>query len=479
MVGSLALLLLTSMGWALKLSTEWGTDFGVYYVGAASFCKKYRLYLEHFDHKGPAYYFFLNVIGFFISYGAKQAVISVWLTVLFYFIGVGGLSALFLRSAASFFWGILLAACSLYLQPTNASIALFQTGFLLWFFYFLKRYFDDGKMLDLCVGALLLSLAAFVRVDSLGFGALYLLIPFYFRESWFRKLMIAGTAQFLMLLICYLFFAVVYGYPLRSFFEQNVIFNFIYKEANYQGGVTLMSYAPSLKIILKSGLGLLLLLGGYFVFVCRNKLHQPLFMLSVLCLSALLFLITGSTKNYHLFILYAGILFVMVGCAEHVLKQRVMQIVMVIFAIWISYNLSPGIVAGLEMVKGSGSFLLPNELDVLLVEQASDSDRNFYLIDNRSWIYLFSGKVPLIPVNPSVLYNYNGEMAGGVAQSFILAHENMCSDSGAFIAIRKAFVAGAESERLQEIYKRSDSVDTIVGKGMYGSFQEYDLRIVR
>jgi len=94
----------------------------------------------------------------------------------------------------------------------------------------LKKYFDGDKIIDLSVGALLFSLAVFVRIDSLGFGALYLLIPFYFRKRWLRRILIAGIIQFSILIICYLIFALIYGYTLNAFFEQNIIFNFIYKK---------------------------------------------------------------------------------------------------------------------------------------------------------------------------------------------------------------------------------------------------------
>ena len=52
------LIFLISLSWALSLDLNWSTDFGVYYTGASFFSDNYRLYLEHFDHKGPAYYAF-------------------------------------------------------------------------------------------------------------------------------------------------------------------------------------------------------------------------------------------------------------------------------------------------------------------------------------------------------------------------------------------------------------------------------------
>ena len=65
----ITLILFISLSWALSLDLNWSTDFGVYYTGSSFFSDDYRLYLEHFDHKGPAYYAFLNVVGNIIGFG--------------------------------------------------------------------------------------------------------------------------------------------------------------------------------------------------------------------------------------------------------------------------------------------------------------------------------------------------------------------------------------------------------------------------
>jgi len=222
----------------------------------------------------------------------------------------------------------------------------------------------------------------------------------------------------------------------------------------------------------------LLIFGGFILFKFRNKINKQPLVYSILGLSAFLFLFTGSTKNYHLFILYTGILYLMISCTEYVVKQRVMQFVMVFFIFYSAYNYLPVIVDDFKKNIESDSFSMPNEIDKVLVEQASVPNRNFYLIDNRSWIYLFSGKVPLIPINPSIIYKYTEDLAPVVTERFILAHKKMCSDTGALIAIHKTFVLGIESERLKEIYNQSTPMETQFEKGTNIASQEYDFRII-
>ena len=61
--------LICSAFFALRLYDEWGTDYGIYYVGAISSQQPdFGLYSDFFDFKGPLYYGFLRILSTLISY---------------------------------------------------------------------------------------------------------------------------------------------------------------------------------------------------------------------------------------------------------------------------------------------------------------------------------------------------------------------------------------------------------------------------
>ena len=81
-------LFLFTLLWSSKLFYLWSTDFGHYYVGANSINEGYQLYNEFWEHKGPAYYFFIYITSKIIGYGILQAYFVLCITLLIYFVSL-------------------------------------------------------------------------------------------------------------------------------------------------------------------------------------------------------------------------------------------------------------------------------------------------------------------------------------------------------------------------------------------------------
>ena len=147
----------------------------MYYTGSSFFSDDYRLYLEHFDHKGPAYYAFLNVVGNIIGFGPFKALVSIFLTSLLFCITVMQICKKFGHGIV--FQTIILLCCGnlLHYQNTNSSIAIFQGTLLLIAFYFLKKQIENGDYRFLFLSLLFWSLSFQTRIDSILFAPIYLL----------------------------------------------------------------------------------------------------------------------------------------------------------------------------------------------------------------------------------------------------------------------------------------------------------------
>ena len=53
--------LLIAIFWSIGIFSTWSTDYSGYYAGSMFNSDDYKLYENHFAHKGPAYYFFINI----------------------------------------------------------------------------------------------------------------------------------------------------------------------------------------------------------------------------------------------------------------------------------------------------------------------------------------------------------------------------------------------------------------------------------
>ena len=131
---------LFSYFWSLKIFYEFGTDYGQYLAGSIFIDKDYKLYLDHFDNKGPAYYLFLKIIYFIFNLEYSNINFGLMASLIFYFFPVIFFINKYFKSDQNFiklfFYCILIT--TVFGQTTNASIFFFFNGLI--FLSFINLY---------------------------------------------------------------------------------------------------------------------------------------------------------------------------------------------------------------------------------------------------------------------------------------------------------------------------------------------------
>mgnify|MGYP000929575524 FL=1 len=138
-----ALMMFFSLLWSLCLFQYWSTDFGVYYLIGSSLDENHRLFKDFFDHKGPFYYFFINIISKIIGFGIYQAYITLALT---FFIFLLSVQFAIKQSNKNYFFLLLFLSLSMmHTQNANISIQLFQSAIILLSFTFLFQFIEKKR----------------------------------------------------------------------------------------------------------------------------------------------------------------------------------------------------------------------------------------------------------------------------------------------------------------------------------------------
>ena len=317
--------------WASSILTEWGTDYGSYYTGSYFLSDNYRLYQEYFDHKGPLYYLFLQIIGYFIGWGHWQAYISLFLTILFFYLPVFCILSSERLKPMSFFAGTLLSLCLLYGQPTNASISFFQSGLLLSSFWLLTKHYKSSIAFNisffLFIGSIL------TRIDSIIYFPVYFFILIH--TSYNSSIISICKKLFFWILIftiSFWYLSYKFNFNLNDYLVHNYEFNFWYSK-EYSSSSNLISklttliyrvdayklFTGSLFILplflifpkLKSGFNEIF---SYIKILFKKKLTKSFISENaiasiILFLGFIGWLLTHSDKNYHLLILLVPLIF--------------------------------------------------------------------------------------------------------------------------------------------------------------------------
>ncbi|MAD29258.1 MAG: hypothetical protein CMP00_06280 [Woeseiaceae bacterium] len=407
--------------WSARLLTEWGTDFGIYYAGAYFINDEYRLYKELFDHKGPLYYLFLKVVGSFIGWGSFQAYLSLFLTMLAFYIPA---FLILLRQKLSpplLLSGITLCLLLLFGQPTNSSIAFFQGAFLLGSFYFLTSTENNFAF---AISIIFFVLAVFVRIDALVFFPIYLINAF-FKDGDFSYKNIFLRLLFILTAFPVIFFLTskYLGFGLYEFYEHNVVFNGWYQSKS----ILSMFYRPKHYSIISSSLIIIpvFLLRHRIYFLTQHGFRSVRFFLSpkdyghqstlsvtycgIFFISTMLWIFTGSDKDYHILILTIPIVFIIISNVKYLNASRPKLLIYCLLALYpLAITIAhPSRVIIQEPECISDPYCSSSK--IVRYAESIDFLRNrpepeVSIIGGRGWAYFYSGKRPTRSLNDWWLY---------------------------------------------------------------------------
>ena len=418
----LVVIIIFGFSWPIFLLTEWGSDFGVYYVTASFLGDDYQLYKSAFDHKGPVYYLFIKGIGNFIGWGAIQAFMTLGITVLFYLLTIFYVAKHYLKDKILITVVVGLSFATLFQQPSNVSIALFQSALLILFFHTNNLLQQNRKTIYLIISIFLLCMATLTRIDSVIYILLFipLVIILGGRQKITIRKLVSGfsigiLSSFVFIWIIFSYF----GFSLNDFYIHNVHFNNWYKLKNTLS----MFYRPvQFKYFITTGLFpitliLLSILLNKIFFQDERMQNTSLFKniitperilsLSTLVLSILALIYSGSDKNYHAFILIPGILFFIISNLN-LIEKDIIKIIpaFIVYLIIISaYTLIPAV----STLHKKENLFNPFDKysDVKRYEITVEDMRSrtsAYIVGGRGWPYLFSGIKPATAINNWWLY---------------------------------------------------------------------------
>ena len=395
LIVSYSIQLVSSTLYGLRLFNEWGTDYGIYYVGANSISDSYGLYSGFFDLKGPLYYGFIKFLSLIFTYGKVSAVIILILTCLLLMLAVN-LTAIILNFT-SLQKSVLALASVVILtgQPSNSSMSIFQSSLeilsLGLFFYWEKVKKPFLLFLSISLGFLVI----LVKIDSLLFILIFVVVLLV--RLWKNERLLMFKGIFLGILVTsalFWFLSWYLNFGFMQFWQQAVVFVFKsrYSIGNGSGlsNYILRDY-NSLQIVLSTSLPFVIVL---LLFLSKKVGKLPYFLLFGGLLN---YLILASDKNYHLFVLYPYLLISLLIIMRRFDHGKYLRIAFVaLFLSSISVILSFGIESRCTYNK---NVQCENKFQPLIFSEHSKSDLSKQFLFNNGWPYLFNNVKPVVDFN--------------------------------------------------------------------------------
>lgn len=306
-----------------RLPAEMGSDFGVYYLIAASAGPELPLYDLHFDHKGPVYFGFLKLLGAGLPVSVANASLVFGFSIAISSLLVGWSGFLIATRNREMLALLAVVAFTGFavLQPSNASIAIFQCALIISSFAMTFRGVASERQAVFFFAGLLAAGAVLTRID--GFLALMGGVVILFgmldkKRHRIRTLLaqlgtlLAGFLSGLVSLLLILMLAL--GFSLRAFFEQAVMVNLTTLPKLYGLDASLQIPLGILFLLTLGGLAQVTLLVGISMFRGIDS-RQVVGMVLVVVSFSLLFA-TQSEKNYHLFIVVPALIILLLLSVE-------------------------------------------------------------------------------------------------------------------------------------------------------------------
>lgn len=395
-----ALQALTAVGYGFRVVSEAGTDFGIYYLGGVSSSRDFELYGDFFEHKGPAYYAFIKLLAYVISFGVIGSAITLAVTAMVWFICINGaLSAAKIQNVSTIVLVKLLSVSVLFAQSSNSSIFLFGSGLSILGITILMDFTLRPKYKTLLMSTVLIGLAALTKLDSLAILLPCLILTLrikkkrlqFFTMFWVSFMVVTGS----LILALSLFLP----YKLKDAFFAAIEFVLTVRWNSENISATGLVFQRNLYTFLPlvtSGIILAILL----VYIsCINSRIRPTPLVLFSSYGFIIFLFLGSSKSYHFFDFYTfaiiGILLQAQSPVGNLKKLRyalISCLLAVSFAINLGY--SQEIKCLLDELKCQTRF------SSLPIEDKDFSESDYLL--SQGWPYIILEKFP--EVNPNVYW---------------------------------------------------------------------------
>lgn len=380
----LAISFISSLFFGSRLFTELGSDFGVYFVGALSIREDFGLYGGFFDHKGPLYYAFIKILGFFVPYSLFGASLILFATCLGWFLSIILSGKLLKIPERTLFLIVVIANSVLINQPSNASLGIFQASLGVIFLTFLRKYRSSEEFIWFYLATFFISCGILTRIDAVFF------LPVIFYFIGFRKVKRIFVFVFFVIvevLVLLFLLSLALHFSFSDFWNQAVLFNFT-TYADVSNSLGFISHLWSIYVLVKSlsVSGLILVLIYLFFFMLKSwKIIVKHDFFVLFCYGFLLFFLVGSSKDYHRFIFYVFFISAFFSLDLSQLTRRFIGLTFFTLILVSSFFLSENVTQS----KCIFARQCPNPYQNLVRESESVS-----FFTNQGWPYLFSNMRP-------------------------------------------------------------------------------------
>ena len=236
---------------SLALFSTWSIDYGIFYSTAKSLTENKIIYQDMFTHKGPAYFYFLSVLGNIFGWGDYKIVIPYFLTISYFLISnIFLVSNLNLKQKNKIFLYVLFLGFFSF-QNANASLVYFQCANIIFSITCFLKFFESKKVFYLLLSTIFISISILTRLDSLCiFFAIILTLIITQRMSLFNSIVVFFTP-----VIIYFFFSSILSFSLNDLYLNILFFNSEYLKHWSEYPILSMFFRPNhFLIICASGL---------------------------------------------------------------------------------------------------------------------------------------------------------------------------------------------------------------------------------
>ena len=443
-----------------NLLNNWSSDFGVYFVGSYSISNTYPLYEGFFDHKGPLYYAFINVLGHFVPYSPLGAALTLTFTCIFFFLCVNIGNNLMKFDVTTKTVVNLISTSILWQQTGNASIAIFQSAFIYLSYASFAQYLKNGRQKAFTASVILAFLASLVRFDSISALFSIFCIGVYFGKK--KKLKFDKVSLLLLPILClgfiYLLSTYLY-FSIETWWTNAIVFNLTtyrqwYGEYNEIQGVNFHSQLFSFP----GRPYLVLILANVLMFFYATKLRETWFLIGLTIAPFIMFASIANPRDYHLLILFPSLLILLGHFLNYLVKTSkikiaysILSLVSIIFISIFSYRSF-----FVNACKFELTFRCPNVFLSLSNEDtvALESQSEFWI--NQGWPYLFSGRKPSSNFTPYFPAKYNIGKASQELKTEILSKRYRYIWVEESSSILNGITLKSLNVDFEKLYERSD-----------------------
>ncbi|MDC3149549.1 hypothetical protein OA954_02570 [Alphaproteobacteria bacterium] len=490
----LSVLIFFSCAWSMLLFHYWSWDYGLHYNSAVNISDNYLLYKNIFDNKGPFFYFYIYILSKVIGVGAIQAYFTLTLIVTFFFV-VTYLIAKY-KSDKNLFLIVFLLCSTLFMQNINIPMRLFHTSIIIVSLFYLLEGFKDKNTKYIFFSIILLSLSTFTEIDGIIYAPIYIFILFlmYFQKKISVKNFIILLFSLLIIpLFIFLALANFFSFSLEEFIFHNITFNSKVSSGSRDPFLENFDDPTHIYLIMITGIGVIFIniLSNLYnlkinSFSSLTKEKNNIFSLGLIIvfLGIFFWLWTGSAKNYHVFIVFAPLIFFISYFYEYLKINFIEKIFFYLLTIFFtiitlypdSYRSYKNKCWIIENKCGTLNNLSKTIIDI------NKLNKEPFIIGSNGWLYLTSGIKPTFPIADHLIYmkeRVNGKLIDLPVPNYLLDHYRYIQEQ------KTGFIYWIDRDLINRLNTKSnkvssDRVKDILNKSVFiedqGTYLKYRIK---